>query len=272
MDNLFILLIPTAILIGFTIGLLGGGGSILAVPVFVYLMHIEPHNATSYSLFVVGISSLLATLQNLNKNLIKFKVGLLFGLPVFIVIFCVRKFLLPLLPEMIYKGSSFDINQATALMLLFGLVMLAASISMIIGRKENNDSSEKEGAKVKSKKYFLIILQGIFVGLITGLVGAGGGFLIIPALVILTRMEMKNAIATSLFIITINSIIGFSGDIGNVIIDWSFLSLFALISLAGVVLGLFANSKIDNEKLRKIFGYFVLVMGIFILVKEIFLA
>lgn len=271
MDILFILLISTAIVIGFTIGLLGGGGSILAVPVFVYLMHIEPHTATSYSLFVVGVSSLLATLQNLNKNIIQYKIGLLFGLPVFIVIFCVRKFLLPLLPDVIYKGPYFEVDQSTALMMLFAVVMLMASISMIMGRKEKKEITDGEEEKKQPRNYFLIVLQGILVGLITGLVGAGGGFLIIPALVILARMKMKEAIATSLLIISINSLIGFTGDIGTVKIDWSFLGLFTVIALGGVIVGLFVNSKIANEKLRKIFGYFVLLMGVFILVKEIFL-
>lgn len=271
-DILFILLISTAILIGFTIGLLGGGGSILAVPVFVYLFHIEPHTATSYSLFVVGVSSILATLQNLNKGIIQYKIGIAFALPVFVVIFCVRKFLLPIIPDVIYQGSLFTLKQGEALMLLFAIVMLVASISMIKGREKVEPNSL--GASEENEhqlNYFLLLLQGVFVGLITGLVGAGGGFLIIPALVILARIPMKSAIATSLVIISINSLIGFSGDIGTVKIDWSFLGLFSLIALAGVLVGLYVNSKIENEKLRKIFGYFVLLMGIFILVKEIFL-
>lgn len=270
MDILFFLLIFSAILIGFTIGLIGGGGSILAVPVFVYLMHIEPHTATSYSLFVVGVSSVLATLRNLNKGIINYKIGAIFAIPVFVVIFAVRKFLLPILPEVIYEGKYFKVDQSEALMVLFAIVMLATSISMIMGRKEKAELTDDE-QKAHKKNYFLILIQGVLVGLITGLVGAGGGFLIIPALVILARLPMKNAIATSLVIISFNSLIGFTGDIGSVKIDWSFLSLFSVIALVGVVVGLFVNSKIDNVHLRKIFGYFVLVMGILILVKEFFL-
>ncbi len=269
MDILFFLLISCALLIGFTIGLLGGGGSILAVPVFVYLLHIDPHTATSYSLFVVGVSSVLATLQNINKGLIQYKIGLIFAVPVFVVIFSVRKFLLPIIPEIIYQGEFFSISQATALMLLFAVVMLTASFSMIFGKREE-DEAESEEQEEHTKNYFLIVAQGMLVGLITGLVGAGGGFLIIPALVILARLPMKNAIATSLVIISFNSLIGFTGDIGTVKIDWSFLALFSLISLAGVIIGLFVNSKTANDQLRKIFGFFVLVMGILILVKEVF--
>lgn len=271
MDVILIILIFSALLIGFNIGLLGGGGSILAVPVFVYLMHIDPHTATSYSLFVVGVSSILATLQNLNKGLIQYKVGFVFAIPVFIVIFSVRKFLIPIIPEVIYQGAFFTIDLAAALMVLFAIVMLATSISMIKGRK-NDDSNEAENqVKEHKKNYFLILIQGVFVGLITGLVGAGGGFLIIPALVILARLPMKQAIATSLMIISFNSLIGFTGDIGTVKIDWSFLLIFSTIAVIGVIIGLYVNTKIANAQLRKIFGYFVLVMGILILVKEVFL-
>ncbi len=269
MEVFLLILIFSALLIGFNIGLLGGGGSILAVPVFVYFMQIDPHTATSYSLFVVGVSSILATLQNLNKGLIHYKVGFVFAIPLFMVIFCVRKFLLPTIPQILYKGDNFTIDLSTALMVLFALVMLATSISMIIGRKEKPITQEKE--KKHRKNYLLLVLQGMAVGLITGLVGAGGGFLIIPALVILARLPMKNAIATSLLIISFNSLIGFSGDIGTVQIDWTLLLIFSSIALVGVWTGLFVNTKIANKNLRKIFGYFVLVMGILILVKEMFL-
>ena len=269
MDPILLILIFSALLIGFNIGLLGGGGSILAVPVFVYLMQIDPHTATSYSLFVVGICSILATLQNLNKGLIQYKVGLVFAIPLFVVIFSVRKFLIPTLPDVLYKGANITIDLGTALMVLFALVMLATSISMIIGRKEKPITPENE--KKYRKNYVLLILQGMAVGLITGLVGAGGGVLIIPALVILARLPMKNSIATSLLIISFNSLIGFTGDIGTVNIDWSFLLIFSTIALIGVIIGLYVNTKIANAQLRKIFGYFVLVMGILILVKEMIL-
>ena len=142
--------------------------------------------------------------------------------------------------------------------------MLLASISMIRNKRPEGDENS-----VISYNYPLIIIEGFIVGTITGIVGAGGGFLIIPALVLLAKLPMKKAVATSLFIIAIKSLIGFIGDVQNLDIDWTFLSIFTAISVVGIFLGIWLNKFIDGKKLKKAFGWFVLVMGIYIIYKEI---
>lgn len=262
MEVIVILSFFCALFIGITLGLIGGGGSILTVPVFVYIMGLDPHEATAYSLFVVGISSLAASVQNARKKRIDYKIGLVFAFPAFVVVFLIRKFLLPAIPEEILKVGDFTLMKSVAIMIFFALVMLIASFSMIRGRKELTDEMPS------TFNYPIIFLQGTIVGLITGMVGAGGGFLIIPALVFLARLPIKRAVATSLLVISINSLCGFMGDVQTIVIDWNYLLIFTSIAILGVVVGTFFNSKIDSNKLRKLFGWFILAMGIFILMRE----
>jgi uncharacterized protein len=253
-----------AVLIGITLGLIGGGGSILTVPVFVYLLKFEPQLATSYSLFVVGISSLFASFQNARKNLINYKTGLIFAAPALSVVYLIRKVLLPIVPEKMFQIGDYMVLKSVAIMFFFAVVMLLASYSMIKGRK---DEVEKKDEKFN---YPLVLLQGLLVGIVTGLVGAGGGFLIIPALVFFAKLPMKEAVATSLMVISINSLIGFTGDLNHLKIDWIFLLIFSSLSILGIFIGTFLNSKINGASLRKGFGWFVLAMGIFIILQEIY--
>lgn len=263
MDILVAISLCCALIIGITLGLIGGGGSILTVPVFVYLLGINPHVATAYSLFVVGIASLVASVQNARKKRISYQTGIVFAFPAFIVVFLIRKYLLPAIPDEIFQSGDFVLRKSVAIMLFFALVMLIASISMIRGRREISEELPT------SFNYPLIFLQGTIVGLITGMVGAGGGFLIIPALVFLAKLPIKQAVATSLMVISINSLCGFFGDVQSIVIDWSFLLLFTSIAVAGVIIGTFFNSRIDSTKLRKLFGWFILGMGILILLREV---
>ncbi len=265
MDLLFAISLVCALIIGVTLGLIGGGGSILTVPVLVYLTGIEPNIAISYSLFVVGVSSLAASVQNASKKLISYKTGLVFAFPAFVVVYLIRKYLLPAIPDEIFRVGDFVLVKSVALMLFFGIVMLVASISMIRGRREMPSEMPE------SYNYPVIFLQGIVVGFITGMVGAGGGFLIIPALIFFAKLPIKRAVATSLLVIAINSLFGFFGDVESLIIDWNFLLIFTGVAIAGVFIGTFFNAKIDSMKLRKLFGWFVLGMGILIILKEIFL-
>jgi uncharacterized membrane protein YfcA len=253
-----------AVLIGITLGLIGGGGSILTLPVFVYLLKFEPHLATSYSLFVVGVSSLFASFQNARKNLINYKTGLIFAAPALSVVYLIRKVVLPMVPEKMFQIGDFTVLKSVAIMFFFAVVMLLASYSMIKGRKEEVEKKEDKF------NYPLILLQGFSVGIVTGLVGAGGGFLIIPALVFFAKLPMKEAVATSLMVISINSLIGFTGDLHHVKIDWQFLLIFSSLSILGIFIGIFLNSKINGASLRKGFGWFVLVMGIFVIFQEIY--
>lgn len=252
-----------AFLIGVVLGLIGGGGSILTVPVLVYLLYINPVTATAYSLFVVGFSALIGAFQNMKKGLVDFKTAIVFSIPAFIAVYATRKFIVPAIPDELFSLGSFVVTKNVGIMLFFAVIMLMASISMIWSNGVENETQEKV-----RYNYPLIVLEGLLVGLLTGVVGAGGGFLIIPALVLLAKLPMKKAIATSLLIIAIKSLIGFIGDIENLEIDWNFLLLFTGLSVLGIFAGTWLSKFIDSKKLKRGFGWFVLVMGIYIIIKE----
>ena len=251
-----------ALLVGFVLGLLGGGGSILALPVMVYLLHIPPHMATAYSLFVIGISALIGTFQNVRNRLVQPKTALLFSIPAVISIAIARKFILPNLPDKIHIGEQLVFQRDTFIMILFAFLMILASIPMIRGQRERQEA--------KRPRPGILAFFGIIVGIISGMVGAGGGFLIIPALSIFMKVPIKTAIATSIMIIAINSLAGFSIEMTDPKIDWKFLLLFTAIAALGVLIGLFFNKRVNAEKLKSGFGFFVLAIGVFILVKEWF--
>ncbi len=254
-----------ALLIGVVLGLIGGGGSILTVPVLVYLMHINPVTATAYSLFVVGVSSLVGALKNIQKGLVDFKTAIVFSIPAFIAVYGTRKYLLPAIPEVLFEVGDFTVTKDIGIMVFFALIMLLASVSMIRGRCKNCDD---DTAQVEYN-YPMIILEGLVVGVLTGIVGAGGGFLIIPALVMLAKLPMKKAVATSLLIIAIKSLIGFLGDVQNLAIDWKLLLSFTALSVIGIFLGIWLSNFIKGSNLKKSFGWFVVIMGLYILYKEL---
>ncbi|MFC7356806.1 sulfite exporter TauE/SafE family protein [Jejudonia soesokkakensis] len=253
-----------ALLIGLILGLIGGGGSILTVPILVYALVLDPVIATAYSLFVVGTTSLVGALKNMISKMVDFKTAIIFAIPAFIAVYGTRAFLIPAIPEELFSIGSFIVTKNLSIMLFFAIIMLLASISMI----RNSQNETEKNTKV-TYNYPLIIIEGFIVGVITGIVGAGGGFLIIPALVLLAKLPMKKAVATSLFIIAIKSLIGFLGDIQNHEIDWIFLLSFTAISVIGIFLGIWANKFFDGKKLKKAFGWFVLIMGIYIIYKEL---
>lgn len=252
-----------SIVMGFTLGLLGGGGSILTVPILVYVLSIDPVLATAYSLFVVGSTSVIGGWRKHMQGLVDWKTGLVFALPSLIAVFLTRYYLVPAIPETITHIGNFALTRDIAIMIFFGIVMLLASYSMIKSRRQ------KEAKENREFNFGLILIEGLVVGTVTGLVGAGGGFLIVPALVILVGLPMKKAIGTSLVIIAIKSLIGFVGDIGSgQDIEWMFLIIFTLFSMVGMFLGIYATRFITADKLKKGFGWFILLMGIFIILKE----
>jgi uncharacterized protein len=253
-----------SLLIGISLGLIGGGGSILTVPVMVYLFGLQPLLATSYSLFIVGSTSLFGAINNLRKGMVNVKAALLFGASSIATVFLTRKFLVPAIPKNIFTIGGVVITEAMLTMVLFAILMLVASISMIRNKKVATDNEQEK----ESFKFGKLVIYGITIGLVTGFLGAGGGFLLIPALVLLLKLPMKKAIGTSLMIIALNSLIGFTGDIGHFTIDWFFLFKITLIAVAGIFIGGALSKKIPGEKLKKGFGWFVLIMGIYIIVKE----
>ncbi len=253
-----------ALLIGVVLGLIGGGGSILTVPIFVYILSIDPIQATAYSLFVVGSAALVGAIVNAKKGMVDFKTGIIFAIPAFIAVYLTRKFIVPAIPDELFSVGNFMVTKNIGIMIFFGLIMLLASYSMIKGRKDEANENE-----TITYNYPLILIEGSVVGLLTGLVGAGGGFLIIPALVLFAKLPMKKAVATSLMIIAAKSLIGFIGDVQNLEIEWTFLLVFTSISVVGIFLGMYLNKFIDGKQLKKGFGWFVLVMGIYIVLSEV---
>lgn len=251
-----------ALFIGIILGITGGGGSILTVPILVYLLGLHPVTATAYSLFIVGTTSAFGTIQNFKKNLVAPKTALQFAIPSVIGVYLTRKFIVPAIPDPVFYLGALQLTKGTFFMLLFAVVMLLAAISMLKETKESHVSSPKN-------KYW-VIFQLFLVGILIGLIGAGGGFLIIPALMTLARLTIRKAIGTSLFIITINSLIGFLGDVQNTTIDWTFLLVFTFLSVIGIFIGLFIQKFLNEKLLKKIFGFFVLAMSIFILYRELF--
>ncbi len=206
-------------------------------------------------------------MQNVKTELVDFKTAIVFAIPAFVAVYLTRRFLVPSIPEELFQVGDFLVTRDTGIMVFFAIIMLLASYSMIRGKCVNCDD---DGAEIHYN-YPIIILEGVVVGVITGIVGAGGGFLIIPALVMLAKLPMKKAVATSLLIIAIKSLIGFIGDVETMEIDWVFLLSFTVFSLIGIVLGVWLNKFIEGSKLKKSFGWFTLLMGIYIIIKEIWL-
>ncbi|MEN3325169.1 sulfite exporter TauE/SafE family protein [Mariniflexile soesokkakense] len=250
-----------AFLIGVVLGIIGGGGSILTVPLLVYLLGYNPVVATAYSLFVVGTSSVVGVIQKHQKKLVDFKTGLAFSFPSFLAVYLTRRFLVPNIPDEIFNSNGFIITKEIAIMVFFSLVMFAASISMIKNKHKLTTVFIKQ-------PYYKTFTQGLIIGGITGIIGAGGGFLYVPALVLWAGLSMKNAVGTSLVIISINSIIGFLGDLHNLNTDWVFLLIFSFLTISGVLLGGYLSKYISNKKLKKGFGWFILIMAIYIITKE----
>ena len=256
-----------AVIVGISLGLIGSGGSILTVPILVYVMAVNPVLATAYSLFIVGSTALVGGVQSALQKKVDFKTVLIFGIPSIAAVYVTRMWLVPVIPNELFTIGSLVITKSIALMLLFAVVMILASVSMI--RPGKHKETDENAPRVYN--YPMILLEGAVVGLLTGLVGAGGGFLIIPALVLLARMPMKLAVGTSLFIIAAKSLIGFIGDLqGSEIIDWKLLGVFTAFSVAGIFIGILLSKKIPGQKLKKGFGWFVLIMGIYIIIKELF--
>lgn len=250
-----------ALCIGLILGLTGGGGSILTVPILVYVMLIDPIIATAYSLFIVGTTSAFGAVQNYRKGLVDIKNGFLFAIPSFIAVYLTRRILVPLIPDTIVE-QPFLLTKSTFLMVFFAVIMVLAAISMLKKKKEVVETAGNIAIAT-------LLFQTFTIGIIIGLVGAGGGFLIIPSLVLFAKLPMKKAVGTSLFIIAMNSLIGFLGDVQTITIDWKFLSSFTGISILGIFIGIYLNKYINESQLKKGFAYFVLFMATFILVKEL---
>ena len=253
-------------LIGLSLGLIGGGGSILTVPVLVYLFGVDPILATAYSLFIVGATSLVGTVPKYREHLVNLKTAVIFGIPSIAAVYATRAWLVPLIPDPIGTFGGFVLTKSVLIMVLFAVLMVFASVSMIRDQKVGKAVDETAPQRFN---YPMILLEGAVVGVLTGLVGAGGGFLIIPALVLFSKLPMKQAVGTSLLIIAAKSLFGFLGDLTHYNLDWILLGTVTILAIFGIFLGNRLSRYIDSDKLKKAFGWFVLVMGVYILLKEL---
>jgi uncharacterized membrane protein YfcA len=254
-----------SLVIGVSLGLIGGGGSILTVPVLVYLMGVAPVQATAYSLFIVGATSLVGAYPKFRQGLVDLRTALVFGAPSILAVYATRRYIVPAIPEEILTVGGFMLTKPVLTMLLFAVLMVAASVSMIREPRTMKDGNEEE----RTFNHPLILLEGTVVGVLTGLVGAGGGFLIIPALVILSRLPMKMAVGTSLLIIAAKSLIGFMGDLSSRSMDWGLLVPVTTLAIAGLFVGDRLGKSVDGNSLKKGFGWFVLVMGVYIILQQV---
>ncbi len=259
-----------AIFIGLTMGLMGGGGSILTVPVLVYLIGLNPLLATAYSLLIVGATALVGAAGYFRKGLVAHRTALLFALPSLVAVFATRKLLLPAIPAQGFMLGSFPVSKGLLVMTVFAVLMVAAATAMIRSTQRDAPPDEPEAADVPTAPNQLLMTGiGLAVGVLTGFVGAGGGFLIIPALVLVGRLPMKRAVGTSLLIIAINSLVGFTGDLtAGLRPDWGFLLVFLGFALVGIGLGTRLSRFIPGARLKPAFGWFTLVMGSMVLLKE----
>jgi uncharacterized membrane protein YfcA len=255
-----------AVLMGTTLGLIGGGGSILTVPILVYLFGVDPVRATGYSLFVVGATALVGAVRFVRSGLVDGRSILLFGIPSLIGVYAVRRLVVPNLPEVIASVNGFEVTRGLFVMIVFAVVMMVAAGSMIVSRREDPPPDRLGSHRAAP----LAALEGLVVGGVTGFVGAGGGFLIVPALVFLMGLPVRTAIGTSLLVITIKSLAGFGGELqASSGTDWRLLGIFSALAIAGILVGVELNHRVPANRLRPIFGWFVLAMGVAILLKEL---
>ncbi len=259
-----------SVLIGVSLGMVGSGGSILTVPVLVYLMNINPLLATTSSLFIVGATSLAGGLRAYSKKIVDFRAVTEFGIPSILSIFVTRHYLLPAIPDQLFTVGTIVVSKDMFLMVIFAVLMLGAAFTMIRNHRQE-DNAEKTPGSDHHNKALPLVLLGLVIGLITGLLGAGGGFLIIPTLVLFLKLPMKIAVGTSLLIIAINSLFGFLFSLKQFEYNWTILLVFTVLAIAGIFIGSKLAEKIPGSSLKKGFGWFVLIMGIYIIIKELFL-
>jgi uncharacterized protein len=258
-----------AVIIGISLGLIGGGGSILTVPVLVYLLSVDALLATTYSLFIVGITSLVGGANAYTKRLIDFRAVALFGIPSILSIFVSRHFILPAIPAFLFQVGNIEVTKNMLLMVVFALLMFGAAISMIQTHNPSVTLAVQRKENEHHEPNLLLVLPGLLIGLVTGMLGAGGGFLIIPTLVVIIKMPMKIAVGTSLLIVAINSLFGFVFSIGQHYLDWKLLLSFTALAITGIIIGSKMSERIPADNLKKGFGWFITVMGIYILVREL---
>ncbi|MBS1623927.1 MAG: sulfite exporter TauE/SafE family protein [Bacteroidetes bacterium] len=262
MDVLQILGYIGALLTGLVLGLLGGGGAAVSIPILVYAFGVEASIATGYSLLIVAFTALFGSIQNIRLGHVRYGALAKCGLPALISIYVMRRYLIHSIPDVFFSYGSFTLTKNSFILFILAFFMIIVARNMIWPRPSRIEP--------KPEPYLLVLVQSVIIGLFTGLVGAGGGFLLIPLILAVEPMEFRNATATSLVLVTLNSTIGFIGDLqSHLTIDWVFLGTFVALSAAGVLGGIAIANKVDNVKLRRIFGYTMMAIAIYILIREV---
>ncbi|MEA5574356.1 sulfite exporter TauE/SafE family protein [Calothrix sp. UHCC 0171] len=249
-----------AVCIGISLGLIGGGGSVLAVPILVYVMGISPKPAIAMTLFVVGIVSVIGVIPHWRRGNVNFRTAFMFGTATMLGAFVGAKI------------ATLPVITGTVQMILFAVIMLLAAGFMI--KKSSSSAAKPVAQEIDLSLYpkpvckycwLWMLTEGIGVGLLTGLVGVGGGFAIVPALVLLGNTPMKEAIGTSLVIISLNSLAGLLGYIGNITLNWSLMTSFTVAAGLGTVVGAYISQFVQPRQLQKGFGYLLVAVASFIL-------
>jgi uncharacterized membrane protein YfcA len=252
--------------IGLSLGLIGAGGSILTIPVFVYILKKDPVSSSVYSMFVVGVSSMAGSIQSIFNKLVDFRAVLAFGIPSVIGVFIARKTIFPAIPDELFSIGSFTLSKSMLFMLCLSLLMLLAARRMLKPSiKDRQVDNEERQVTIP------LLFRGLLVGMVTGLLGIGGGFLIVPALYLLVNLPVKKAIGTALLIITINSLFSFLNSYESTQIEWLLLVKFSLGAVLGIIIGTRLSRKIRGEYLKKTFGWVILGMSFYIVYKQFFL-
>lgn len=256
-----------ALIVGITLGLMGSGGSILTVPILHYVLDVDVVRATAYSLFIVGSTALVGAVQHALQKNIDYRIMLLFGIPSVVAVYVTRLFLLPRIPDTLITIGSWVLTKERTLLLLFAILMVLAAIRMI---RPVQPTSTDLMQQPSPRLHWGLMLQGLGVGMLSGLVGAGGGFLMIPAMVLLARIPMKKAVGTSLAVIAVQSLIGFTGDLQqSMVFDWTLILIFTSMATLGIFMGMWLTRFFSGDRLKAGFGWFVLAMGVYILMSKL---
>ncbi|TKC09170.1 sulfite exporter TauE/SafE family protein [Pedobacter frigoris] len=250
-------------LIGISLGLIGAGGSILMVPVLVFLFRMPPVLATSYSLFVVGITSFFAATGKFRKGDVLVGSALTFGLTSMVAVVAIRQFVIPIMPKSFGHLGHATLSYDLLSIVLFACLMILAAIVMI-NKSGKTDCVTMEG----SSSFMLSIPYALLIGTVTGFLGAGGGFILIPVMTLMLGMDIKKAVGTSLAVVALNSLSGFANDLNHVDINWKFLLVISAMALLGSIAGARIADRVNSKKLKAGFGWFILMLGILIITRE----
>ncbi|MFN8287880.1 MAG: sulfite exporter TauE/SafE family protein [Chitinophagales bacterium] len=254
-----------ALLTGMVLGLLGGGGALLSVPTLTGFFGLSAAVATGYSLFLVGVTASSGAVQNIRKKMVDFSAVAWYGIPSLITVFCIRRFVLPAIPQQIFTVGNFTLDKNHLILLLLSVAIFIAAYKMIFSK--SNEEVENEAHSLNHGK---LIVYAVLLGTFLGMVGAGGGFLMTPALMHYANLNLKKAIGTSLVLVAVNSLVGFLGDLSvNPHIDWLLLATFSAFSITGVFIGHALQSRVPTQKLRIMFGWTLVAIGVYMVFHEL---